>query len=189
MSVRSSFRWIPNALCVVRILLVLPILMLLYQGEYAWALGLFVFAGLTDGLDGFLAKTMDWQTRLGSLLDPAADKLLMMGTFLMLAYLGVLPIWLAAVVVARDVVIVLGAIAYQLLIEPVTGQPTLVSKANTACQLLLVLLAMLSQIVPSKVLASSVIWLSGLVLVTSLLSGAVYVSRWSRRAWQSRINV
>lgn len=185
---QSSLRWIPNALCIVRILLVPPILMLLYFGHYLSALTLFIFAGFTDGLDGFLAKKMGWQTRLGSLLDPAADKLLMMGVFLMLAYLGVLPIWLAIVVVGRDVVIVLGAIAYQLLIEPVTGQPTLVSKANTACQLLLVLIAMLSQVVSSKVLASVVIWLSGVVLVTSLLSGAGYVSKWSRRAWQSRIN-
>lgn len=165
-----------------------PILALLYFGHYLAALVLFVFAGFTDGLDGFLAKKMNWQSRLGSLLDPAADKLLMMGVFLMLAYLGVLPIWLAAVVVGRDIVIVLGAIAYQLLIEPVTGQPTVVSKANTACQLLLVLIAMLSQIVSSKVLATFVIWLSGLVLLTSLLSGAGYVSKWSRRAWQSRIN-
>jgi len=82
---------------------------------------LLVIAGLSDGLDGWLAKTFDWRTRLGGLLDPAADKLLLVSLFFALTYAGLTPVALTAVVIGRDVVIVLGAIAYQLLIAPVTG--------------------------------------------------------------------
>ena len=82
-----SWRFIPNAICIVRLLLVAPIVWLLLTERYAAALVLFVAAGISDALDGYLAKTFDWRTRLGSLLDPAADKLLLVCVFVALAYL------------------------------------------------------------------------------------------------------
>ena len=105
-----SLSWLPNAISILRIALVPPILILILQGDYGWALALFFFAGFSDGLDGYLAVRFEWTTRLGGLLDPAADKLLITGLFVTLAYTGDIPVWLAAIVILRDVVIVLGAL-------------------------------------------------------------------------------
>jgi len=80
--------WIPNAISLLRIALIVPILMLILRGHYAWALGLFFFAGFSDGLDGYLATRFNWQTRLGGLLDPVADKLLVAGLFITLMGAG-----------------------------------------------------------------------------------------------------
>ena len=126
-----SFSWLPNAISLMRIVLVAPILMLILQGSFGWALALFCIAGFSDGVDGYLAKRFDWHTRLGALLDPVADKLLIAGTFITLAYTQDIPLWLAAVVILRDVVIVVGATAYNFLVRPVEGEPTRVSKLNT----------------------------------------------------------
>ena len=114
--------WIPNAISLLRIALIVPILMLILRGEYAWALGLFFFAGFSDGLDGYLATRFNWQTRLGGLLDPVADKLLVAGLFITLAWVGQIPAWLATVVILRDIVIFGGAVAYNFLIEPAAGR-------------------------------------------------------------------
>ncbi len=179
-----SLRWLPNAICIVRILLVVPLVMALLDERYRVALLLLIIAGGSDALDGFLAKTFDWRTRLGSLLDPAADKLLIVSTFLTLTYIGAVPLALAFVVVLRDVVIVLGSIAYHTLIAPLQGEPESISKLNTACQLLFVLLTLI---------AASFGWpgdavllaLGAAVVFTSIVSGLTYVLRWSRRAWQA----
>ena len=119
-----GWRWLPNAICVGRMLLVVPFVLLLLAKRYEAALGVLVVAGISDGLDGFLAKTFAWRTRLGGLLDPAADKLLLVSAFCVLTYTGLAPLELTAFVIGRDVVIVLGAITYQLLIaagSPCTG--------------------------------------------------------------------
>src|SRR5690606_34614382 len=125
-----SLRWLPNAICVIRVLLVVPLVMALLDERYKLALALLIVAGGSDAVDGFLAKTFDWRTRLGSLLDPAADKLLIGSVFLTLTYLGAVPLALAAIVVLRDVVIVLGSLAYHALIEPLRGEPAAISKLN-----------------------------------------------------------
>ena len=117
-----------------RIALVAPILLLILQGIFGWALALFWLAGFSDGVDGYLAKRFNWHTRLGALLDPVADKLLVAGLFITLAYTGDIPVWLAATVIMRDVVIVAGAMAYNFLVRPVQGEPTRISKLNTALQ-------------------------------------------------------
>ena len=127
-----SLSWIPNAISLLRIALVVPILMLILRDEYVWALALFFVAGFSDGLDGYLATRFNWTTRLGGLLDPVADKLLVAGMFITLAWVGRAPVWLAVLVIVRDVVIFGGAVAYNFLIAPVEGEPTRVSKLNTA---------------------------------------------------------
>ena len=104
-----SLSWLPNAISLIRIALVPPILALLLNGRHDLALALFVVAGFSDGLDGYLAKRFDWHSRAGALLDPIADKLLVAGTFVALSITGHLPIWLAVIVILRDVVIVGGA--------------------------------------------------------------------------------
>jgi cardiolipin synthase len=176
-------RWLPNAICVARMLLVAPIVAALLGREYALALALIVIAGGSDAVDGYLAKTFGWRTRLGSLLDPAADKLLLTASFLSLTYLELVPLALAVIVVARDLVIVVGAAAYQFLFGRLEGQPTLISKLNTACQLSFVLLTIVNAAYawpPRPVL----LVLGALVVATSVISGLNYVATWSKRAWR-----
>jgi cardiolipin synthase len=178
-----NWRWLPNAICMARMLLVAPIVWLLLEERYAAALMLIVVAGASDGLDGFLAKTFGWQTRLGSLLDPAADKLLLVSVFLSLACTGAAPRLLVAIVVIRDVVIVMGAVLYQLLVAPLRGEPTRISKLNTGAQLALVVLTVAAAAFALQIDAL-LMWLGALVIFTSIVSGLSYVHKWARRAWQ-----
>jgi cardiolipin synthase len=175
---------IPNAICVLRILLIAPLVMALFDGNYDLALALIVIAGVSDAVDGFLAKTFSWQTRLGSLLDPAADKLLLVSTFLSLTVLGLVPVGVTAIVILRDVVIVSGAMTYRRLAGTLNGEPTLISKLNTLCQLLFVV----STIMQAAWQRPEQAWLTvlgALVVFTSITSGLNYVLIWSERARQS----
>lgn len=176
-----SLSWLPNAISLMRIALIAPILILMLQGDFGWALALFVLAGFSDGLDGYLAVRFDWTTRLGGLLDPAADKLLITGMFVTLAYTQQIPVWLAAVVILRDVVIVAGAVAYNFIVKPVPGEPTRISKLNTALQMLFVLfvLSRAGFNWPDKI---TITVLGAAILVTVVISGVDYVWSWSRRA-------
>jgi cardiolipin synthase len=179
-----SFKWVPNAICIVRALLVAPIVLMLLEERYLAALLLIAIAGFSDALDGFLARTFDWRTPLGSLLDPAADKLLIVSVFLTLTYEGLVPLYLTALVVFRDVIIVGGAALYQWLIAPIQGEPTLISKLNTTCQLLFIFAALLDaalQWPPLPVLTV----LGAAVIFTGITSGLNYVVGWSKRAWRN----
>lgn len=176
-----SLNWLPNAISLLRIALVAPILMMILKGSFGWALALFWLAGFSDGVDGYLAKRFDWHTRLGALLDPVADKLLVAGTFMTLAYTQHIPVWLAAIVILRDVIIVTGATAYNFIVGPVQGEPTRISKLNTALQLLF-LLFVLSRAGfgwPDEI---AITVLGASILVTVVISGIDYVWSWSRRA-------
>ncbi len=135
-----KLKYIPNMICVARIILVAPIVWSLLEERYALALGLILIAGLSDALDGYLARRFDWRTRLGGLLDPAADKFLMFAAFVTLAWIGLVPAWFSAIVVGRDVIIISGSIFYQLTVAPIHGEPTGASKLNTVFQILFVLL-------------------------------------------------
>jgi cardiolipin synthase len=164
-----------------RIVLVAPILMLILKGSFGWALALFWLAGFSDGVDGYLAKRFQWHTRIGALLDPIADKLLVAGLFITLAYTGDIPVWLATVVILRDVVIVAGATAYNFLVRPVQGEPTRISKLNTALQLLF-LLFVISRAGFGWPAEITITVLGASVLITVVISGVDYVLSWSRRA-------
>ena len=178
---RLPLHWLPNAISLLRIALVPPILFSILEGQFGLALVLFVVAGFSDGLDGYLAVRFGWSTRLGGLLDPAADKLLITGLFVTLAFAHHIPVWLAAAVILRDVVIVAGAMAYNFLIKPVPGEPTRVSKLNTALQMLFVLFVISRAGFgwPEKI---SITVLGAAILVTVVISGVDYVLSWSRRA-------
>lgn len=180
-----SLRWLPNAISIMRIVLVAPILAFIVQGKFDIALLLFFVAGFSDGLDGFLAKKFDWHSRLGALLDPIADKFLVAGTFIVLAYTGHIPIWLAALVILRDVVIIGGATAYNFLIRPVEGEPTRISKLNTAMQLLFILFVLTRAAFgwPARI---TITIIGAAIVVTVVISGTDYVLKWARRALQKR---
>lgn len=178
-------RDIPNAITVARLLLVPPITLCLLDERYGLALSLFVVAGASDALDGFLAKRFGWTSRLGGLLDPIADKFLLVSCYLALTWLGLLPLWLTALVIGRDLVILAGAMLYHALIERLEAAPSVVSKLNTLSQLLLVMAVLFNygaQTLPPG-------WLDALVytvLATTVLSGADYVWTWGWRAWNKK---
>ena len=176
-----SLSWLPNAISSLRIALIAPTLVLIVMGDFGWALALFFVAGFSDGLDGYLAVRNGWTTRLGALLDPAADKLLMTGLFVTLAWTGHIPVWLAVLVITRDIVIVTGALAYNCFIKPVPGEPTPISKLNTALQMLFVLFV-LSQAGFDWPDPVTITLLGAAVLVTVVISGVDYVLSWTRRA-------
>ena len=172
---------IPNALTVLRIFLVFPTGWFIMQGDFRWALGLFFIAGVSDLADGYLARRFNWVSKLGGLLDPAADKVLMTVCYFAMAWQGLVPWWLFYVVVARDVIIVLGALAYQLLTRSLTMEPLFISKFNTALQLML-LTFLLWEAVFDWFPAVFDTLLIYAVLLTSLASGAAYVFEWAKRA-------
>jgi cardiolipin synthase (CMP-forming) len=176
-----SLRHLPNLLCVLRMVLVVPVAMWILDGRYSEVMALFGMAAFTDALDGFLAKRYGWTSELGKHLDPLADKLLLMTVFVCLSIAGLAPWWLTAVVLLRDLVIVFGGLTYRALFGPVEGQPTLRSKLNTCCQIAFAL-AVVTQAAYGWPREPVVITLGALVLVTTAVSGIDYVLIYSRRA-------
>lgn len=177
---RSPWRHLPNAITILRMLLVLPIGWAILAREPRLALGLSALAGITDGLDGFLARRCGWQSRLGGLLDAAADKWLLVTCFLLLAREELSPWWLTLLVCGRDGVIVAGALAWRLLIGRIQPAPSLLSKACTLLQILYVLTVL--AVAAGWLASPPVMPLGWLVATLCVASGADYVLRWSRRA-------
>lgn len=140
------YKHIPNTITIARMVSMIPLVWLMWHKEYKSALLLAVIAGASDGLDGFLAKRYQWQGWLGGVLDPLADKLMMLCCFSVFVFQGVIPFWFYVMVVARDVVIVAGASYYHFYIGKIQqAEPSLVSKANTALQILLILVLLISK--------------------------------------------
>jgi cardiolipin synthase len=176
-----SLSFLPNLLCIVRILLVYPVAHWILQGRYPEVMALFAIAAFTDALDGSLAKRFGWESELGKHLDPLADKLLLVTVFVCLSIVGRVPWLLTALVLLRDLVIVFGAITYRVLFGPVHGNPTGPSKFNTLVQILFCL-AVVSVAAYQWPPAWTVIALGALVVVSTGVSGIDYVLIYSRRA-------
>jgi cardiolipin synthase (CMP-forming) len=133
--VSGFFKHLPNLLTGLRLASAPAVAFFLIGGNDRAALGIFALAGLSDAADGFLAKRFGFATRFGRYLDPAADKLLMLASFVTLTLMGVAPLWLTAIVIGRDIAIVLGVILIVLLELPVRVAPLFVGKVSTACQI------------------------------------------------------
>ena len=162
-----------------------PFLVVLLQDErFLLSLVVFVVAGITDGLDGYIAKHFNARTRLGALLDPLADKALLVSSYIMLSILELIPFWLMVVVVFRDVVIISGYLIMVLFFGSVEMKPLRISKLNTVLQIgfVVIVLAKLALGLHSDWLLTIMIYS---VLVTSVLSGGAYVYIWSIRAMHS----
>lgn len=175
-------RWIPNILTFIRLILIIPFLMMLKDGQYQYAFYIFLIAGFTDGLDGWMARYFHWQTLLGSVIDPMADKLLVSTSFLALALLNVLPWWLIMLVIARDITISTGVFAWVWVVrKPIKFKPTMLSKINTTLQLALVTVCLYqlaflnlpNLIIPILIFATA---------VTTAISYIDYVWIWSKKA-------
>jgi cardiolipin synthase len=176
-----SIRDLPNALTVARMLLVGPLVYLLLTDRHVAALVLAVVSGVSDWLDGALARRFNWQSKFGGVLDPLADKTLMIAVYATLAWLGHLPAWLFWLVVLRDLVIVSGGLVYHYWIEPFRAEPTRLSKFNTLCQVLLMwaVLTALAGLALPQLFIQGLIWL---VAFTVLATMVQYVAVWGLRA-------
>jgi cardiolipin synthase len=177
-------RHLPNVICIIRIVLIWPTVDALQGGDYWQALLLVAVCAVSDGLDGWLAKRFNWTSHLGRILDPLADKLLLVSLFLTATWMNLLPWWLAAVVVARDVMIGGGALIYRLIWGRLHGRPTILSKINTGMQLAVVLAAILAA-ATSVHDREMVIALAFVTLLTTIVSGADYLAMFTRRALAS----
>lgn len=179
------WRWIPNALTFVRILLIAPFAAALMAKEYRIALFIFFVAAATDAFDGFLARHFNWRTRLGAIADPLADKALLITAYLMLVLTGVLPPWLFWLVLGRDILIVCGGLVYHYSVGRFDMQPSLPGKFNTLIQILVALaIIILLAGLPMQPWVVEV----GILLVTAsaIFSGAHYIGVWSLRAWRAK---
>jgi cardiolipin synthase (CMP-forming) len=176
-----QLRDIPNVISALRLIAVIPVVWLLLNQQFAWALVLFAVAGVSDAIDGYLAKNFGWQSRLGGILDPLADKALLVSCFLVLGSMGVVPLWLVMLAIFRDIVIVVGALLYNYRVEELEAAPLLSSKINTLVQLVLVIVAIVDAgFVPlPRWIIVALIWTC---LATILVSGVQYVLVWSAKA-------
>ena len=175
-------RHLPNIICFLRIALVWPVANALVEENYGLALVLFVIAAVSDGLDGYLAKRFGWTSQLGKVIDPLADKLLLVTVFITAAWHNLVPWWIAAAAISRDVMIGLGALIFRMWFGPLKGRPTVISKINTLFQLGYIAAVMLVAAV--GILPQDIVDALGYVMfVTTVLSGADYMYQFTRRAW------
>lgn len=165
---------LPNLITIARILLVPVTIWLIITGQFLIAFLAFIAAGVSDAVDGFIAKRFNQTTELGAYLDPLADKFLLVSIYVALAVGENIPAWLAILVVSRDVIIVGGVILAWLMNRPIVMQPLIVSKINTAGQILLAgaVLAVLGFGYPA---ADLIGWGSIAVGALTVWSGAVYL--------------
>ena len=176
-----NLKQIPNAITIARMVAALPLLFFLIEGDTKVAFWIAVLAGLSDSIDGYLAKKFDWRTELGGLLDPIADKLLLSVCFLGLAWQQAIPIWLCVLVLGRDVVIVTGAWVWWKTIGPFKPSPSWISKLTTFFQIVYVALLLENlafKHVPDIVLQT----LLCLVIAFTISSGLDYFIRYGSRA-------
>ncbi|HOF06091.1 MAG TPA: CDP-alcohol phosphatidyltransferase family protein [Syntrophales bacterium] len=167
---------IPNTLTVLRIIMVPVIVILLMQGDFLKALVLFALSGITDGLDGFLARVLDQQTELGAYLDPIADKALMVSCFVTLSIKHVIPGWLSVIVVSRDCIILIGIAMLAIMSISFQIRPTMISKLTTVFQLLTIFSVLLVHTLAMAEEYKGL--LMGLYILTSVLtiaSGLNYI--------------
>jgi cardiolipin synthase (CMP-forming) len=170
---------IPNFITLGRILAVPFIFWLLMTGESKAAFFVFVAAGISDAVDGYLAKTFDWKTELGAYLDPLADKLLVVSIYIALGVRAEIPLWLVIAVVSRDILILLAILLSWLMEQPVAIRPIAVSKANTAAQIVLASTVLADEAfqlgLKQAGIRDALVWITGVLTVLSL---AAYLKTW-----------
>ncbi len=171
---------LPNLITIGRLLTVPVAIYLLVQQAYSAALVLFVLAAFSDALDGYLARLRNQTTQIGALLDPLADKLLLIGVFVVLGLQQILPIWLVILVVFRDVMIVGGFVLLFLVRLHFKVRPLIVSKVNTATQIVLA-----AFVIAEQAAGFELLWAEAgmiyLVAATTVISGGGYIVSWTRQ--------
>ncbi|MEE2957205.1 MAG: CDP-alcohol phosphatidyltransferase family protein [Pseudomonadota bacterium] len=172
---------VPNLISLIRLLAVPFMIYLILNGFYFSAFWLFVAAGISDGIDGFIAKRLEQVTPLGAYLDPLADKALLVAVYISLGKMDCLPSWLVILVVFRDVIIIGGVVLLHLLTDGVKMQPIFVSKINTLIQIILVIAVLFQLAFNFSNLEQIITALIFLVTVTTIFSGGVYIINWGKK--------
>ncbi len=183
-----NLKHLPNLISILRMILVIPVVLLMLERQFEWALGLFIVAGLSDAVDGYLAKRFNWISRLGEILDPLADKLLMVSCYIVLWWLNYLPEWLVSIVIGRDILIVLGAIVYRTIIKLNKITATQISKVNTTAQILLICIVLFSIVaidLPETMLTTIFV----IVFLTTMASGIDYVVIWYKQLFNKQYHL
>lgn len=170
---------IPNLITIGRLLLVPVIIWLTLIGQPVTAFTVFVIAGVSDAIDGFLARQFDLHSDLGAYLDPIADKALLVSIYVALAVIAEIPLWVTIAVVSRDMLIVGGVLLSWMLGRPIAMAPRAVSKINTAMQIVLaaVVLGDLAFTIDLSAFRTLLIYLVG---ISTAASAAVYMVEWLR---------
>ncbi len=171
---------LPNTISLMRLSLVPAVIYLLIQSAYGYALAVFLLASVSDGVDGWIARHYHLQTKFGALMDPVADKLIILSCLLMLTWQGLIPLWLALFMLIRDVVIVFGAFAYRRVTGHVEITPTFMGKTHIFLEFSLLCLV-LTHAAAIVTMTSWLPILFILVAATAVLSGVQYVWLWSRK--------
>ena len=166
---KHYLRFIPNLISLVRISLVIPIVLNLLTGKYIFALILFAIASISDAIDGFLARFFKWQTDLGKILDPVADKLLMIGSITALWLNQIVPLSVFVIFVLRDLLILLGA-AFEMSITEKTPSPNLIGKITTTSQIIYILGLIIFEIFNADINTLILHILIGFITLLSLIS-------------------
>ncbi len=174
---KKYFIFIPNLLTIVRIALVYPILNNIYLGNFEISIIYFVVASITDGLDGFIARKMNWQTELGTLLDPVADKILLSGSIFILWLNQYIPFYIFVIFFSRDVAILLGAAIRMTIIESDTPTPNFLGKLTTTLQIIYIAIIFLKEIIE---LHFGLLPLDVFIILVTILSLVVYTYNWVR---------
>ena len=172
---KQYFIFIPNLLSIVRIGLIYPILNSVYIGEYLVGLIYFLAASLTDALDGFLARKMNWFTELGKILDPIADKLLVIGTIFVLWANNFIPIYVFTILIGRDVLILLGAAMHMSLITNDAPSPNILGKITTGSQIFYIAQILILQATNFNL---HLYWLDWIIILITASSLLVYAFDW-----------
>jgi cardiolipin synthase len=169
---------LPNLITLARLMSVPLAIWLIFDGRYGAAFWVFIGAGISDALDGYVAKRFDCRTRLGALLDPTADKALLAGVYVSLWLVGQLPFWLVGLVILRDLLIVIGFVVIHTTAAPKQFDPIYMSKINTLVQLILVGFVLAQGLGIESELVKFL--LIGAAALTTVLSGLWYLARWAR---------
>ena len=170
---------LPNLITVARFIMVPLVILAMINGEMLATFVLFLLAGVSDGLDGFIARNFNQRSELGAWLDPVADKFLLVSVFVMLGWLGVLPSWLVIFAVSRDALIVGAVVLSSLLENPVEMRPLLISKANTMVQIVLLVLV-LADLAGLARLDAVIGWMIYAVAGLTIASASAYLVTWLR---------
>ena len=170
---------LPNLITVARFIMVPLVILAMIDGEMLTAFVLFLLAGVSDGLDGFIARNFNQRSELGAWLDPVADKSLLVSVFIMLGWLGALPSWLVIFAVSRDALIVGAVVLSSLLENPVEMRPLLISKANTMAQIVLLVLV-LADLAGLARLDAVIGWMIYAVAGLTIASASAYLVTWLR---------
>ncbi len=176
---------IPNTLTTLRLCLALPICLFILDGSYQAVLWVALIAGISDGLDGWLARRLDAQSRYGSIVDPLSDKVMLTGTYVSLMVVGLFPWWATVIVVLRDLLIVSGALVYHWQIGRYEITPSIWGKVSTFVQIIYALVLLVQQITPLFPLWAIRVGL-WLLLALAIISCGHYFFTWGRRALAER---